>query len=363
MIIIKMLYSSQETEQCQPIRRTLPSSRLIIAYATDRSLREDKIVRACCEHGVNIIIWAFTHFEFDDFSNEKKINPTFDLKNAERTIKRIRKEKDTQVIHLTSIGGWNGPHPSTRIDGVSWFKIWEKWNNNIFDGIDWDLEGHDDPSVPTTILDDSILNLMHDFTLAAQANGYIVGAAPAQSYLDPSSSVYSPKLNNQPLSAWDFSFPYAGRNAYAPLIAHLHFDFVTVQLYEGYSRACFALTRLGINPVKYLTDLTLALHKGYFLHNQPENYPRFNNDQSRKTNFVQIPPSRLVLGFANSWADGTKFVRFHPNEISQAFNDLAHLGNEPRGVAFWVLDEEGEHDHHRFFAKDLTTAFSNIKNE
>lgn len=57
--------SGMSAQQC----KRLPSSRLIIGYATSRSLREDKVVPACMD-GVNVVIWSFAHLERD--SNGKR---------------------------------------------------------------------------------------------------------------------------------------------------------------------------------------------------------------------------------------------------------------------------------------------------
>ena len=56
--------------------RTLPTGRLLVGYATDRSLREDKVV-AACRQGVNVVIWSFAHLEVED--DVPRVRPTFDV--------------------------------------------------------------------------------------------------------------------------------------------------------------------------------------------------------------------------------------------------------------------------------------------
>ena len=56
--------------------RTLPKGRLLVGYATDRSLREDKVV-AACRQGVNAVIWSFAHLEVED--DVPRVRPTFDV--------------------------------------------------------------------------------------------------------------------------------------------------------------------------------------------------------------------------------------------------------------------------------------------
>ena len=72
---------------------------------------------------------------------------------------------------------------------------------------------------------------------------------------------------------------------------------------------------------------------------------------------LAIPPERLAFGFANGWADGEKFLRADPADVAAAFRALAAEDLEPRGVMFWVIDEEGA-DGRPYFARDLARAFA-----
>ena len=85
--------------------RTLPKGRLLVGYATDRSLREDKVV-AACRQGVNVVIWSFAHLEVED--DVPRVRPTFDVDMVRATQKRLEAEK-LDVRHLVAFGGWNGP--------------------------------------------------------------------------------------------------------------------------------------------------------------------------------------------------------------------------------------------------------------
>ena len=66
-------------------------------------------------------------------------------------IRKIQEVDDT-VVHMISIGGWNAPHPVTSVSVEDMYAAFKKWNNEQVDGllqgIDWDLEGHDDMSNP-----------------------------------------------------------------------------------------------------------------------------------------------------------------------------------------------------------------------
>lgn len=251
-----------------------------------------------------------------------------------------------------AFGGWNGPHPDASVDGRTWWEAWRSWNaQGVFDGVDWDLEGglacvsakhasagHDDPTAPTTELSEAVLDVVVEFTRLARENGLVVGLAPAESYLDSRGDErVSRRLNFQPLVNWGLDFPYAGRNAYALLLRRADFDFVSLQFYEGYSRACYQTTRAGVDLAEYLRETTQRLAAGFDVRDEKDEVFR-----------VQVPPSKLVLGFANQWADGTKFLRADPSDVVRAFALLrSDPCGEPRGVMFWVIDEEGS------FARDL----------
>ena len=123
----------------------------------------------------------------------------------------------------------------------------------VFDGCDWDLEGNDDASQN---LSEAMVALVADFCREAKNHGYLIALAPAESYLDAGSSEVDLLLNHEPRAPWRpgengfpaAGFPYAGRNAYAAILARAgmdNVDAVSVQLYEGYSSACYALTRGG----------------------------------------------------------------------------------------------------------------------
>ena len=50
---------------------------------------------------------------------------------------------------------------------------------------------------------------------------------------------------------------------------------------------------------------------------------------------MHIPPWKLVWGFANNWADGTKVVKVHRRTLNRLFVRL-----KTRGVMFWTIEEE-----------------------
>jgi len=305
--------------------RTLPKR--LLGYATDRSLREDKVV-AACRQGVNVVIWSFAHLEID--GDTPRVRPTFDVDAVRATQRRLEAE-NLSIRHLVAFGGWNGPHPDEKLDGRAWFEVWRAWNEDhglAFDGCDWDLEGNDDA---TQNLSPAMVSLVADFCRAAKRHGYLIALAPAESYFDAGSAEVDLRLDHQPRAAWKpgennfpATFPYAGRNAYAEILAQAgvdSVDAVSVQLYEGYSSACYALTRGGVSLSDYADEVAAGLStRGVVVGDK----------------IVTVPRDKLLLGFANGWADNEKFIRVEPAHAAHAVK-AAGL----RGAMFWVIDEEG----------------------
>ena len=343
-----------------PIDR-LPSGRLLVGYATDRCLREEDRIIAAVENGVNVIIWSFAHFERQG-DGELRVHPTFNVDKV-RALRERLEGTGAEVAHLVAFGGWNGPHPSTKASGKQWFECWRIWNDKHgmpFDGIDWDLEGHDDPKATSASFTKALVDLVSDFSVVAHRAGFTVALAPAQSYLDAATSEFSLRLNHEPgVNPGKFpepekveSFPYSGRNAYAAIIHQAGIDcfsLISIQLYEGYSRACYAITRLSIPAETYIADTARKYSSGFdvkFVENGEDSI-------GATTARIVVPPNKLSFGFANAWADGNKFLRVQPKDIVSAYMRLP-IHERPRGVMFWVIDEEGEPN---YFAKDLSSSF------
>ena len=223
-------------------------------------------------------------------------------------------------------------HPDEKLNGKEWFEVWRAWNvahGFVFDGCDWDLEGNDDASQN---LSEAMVALVADFCREAKQHGYLIALAPAESYLDAGSSEVDLLLNHEPRAPWRpgengfpaAGFPYAGRNAYAAVLARAGMDSVdavSVQLYEGYSSACYALTRGSASLSAYAQEVAAGLaDKGVTV----------------GADVVRVPREKLLLGFANGWADNEKFIRVEPEDAARAV-DAAGL----RGAMYWVIDEEG----------------------
>lgn len=373
--------SSHNSHQHQ-LYRQLPSSStrgdapIIIGYAHDA--KSGKAERAILD-GINVIIWSFVHLDVDgtsattDQQQQQKIRGKIRTDLDLEIIRKIR-NKYIHVVHLAAFGGWNGPHPPphANLSGKEWCHVFLKFNQdhgNMFDGIDWDYEGHDDISSPTSRFTLDTLDIMVDFSVEAKRQGLIVSMAPAESYLDSTiqsgSSIdaqFSFALNLPP-RAWTSSpyaseedkeiiattgFSHAGRQCYAYVLAKAGietFDWISIQLYEAYSPFAHDVHRRNMDPVEALMMRVRRLVvEGYTVTNVPLSFPYLSPSEF----VVKIPMSKLVLGIANGWADGRKFCKVAPSSIKSSYDAaLEKYGHGYLGVMFWTIEEEGNTDEQR----------------
>jgi hypothetical protein len=264
---------------------------------------------------------------------------------------------------MLSVGGWDAPHPDTRNPPAVVYAAWKEWNANVvarpgfesgFDGVDWDLEGNDTPSDPGNNFTVACLDLVGQFSQAAQADGFIVTLVPPESYLDPMTApTYDRSLLHNYPDSWQPNFLYHGRNAYALLLAKygnttlsdgssvLTYDLIMIQLYESWSHADFNCTAPASaggpqqTAVEYLTSWVPNLTAGWYLD--------FASDPASgvPSQTVGLAKSQVVLGLANGWAGGPKSILIMPADVGAAFVNLAAVGLAPRGTVFWTLTAEG----------------------
>jgi beta-glucosidase len=185
---------------------------------------------------------------------------------------------------------------------------------------------------------------MFPYDKLGNSGGYVVSMAPPQSYLDIHGSAdFSRAVNlTDKTRPWHNDFTYFGRNVYAYLLQKYGawIDLVSLQFYESYSRAAMSILEGGMTPAAYLVAFVeeLAFTNCTF---------QVNFDQDPEANLtvtnVSLPLSKLVLGFANGWASnaGNKTLFVPSTEISSAWESLRAKDLLPRGMMFWIIDEEG----------------------
>lgn len=302
--------------------RALPSSKLIVLYAP--GCNSTKLIEEV-RRGCNVLIW---------FSVSLK-NGSFIEGGPNRScVLEVQREVD--AVHMISIGGWDAPHPEG--NGTEWWSAFEAWNEGLYDGIDWDLEGNDDLGSPYNTMSFETLRLVNDMSVAARKAGAIVSIVPPQSYLDTSETTFSYSLENT-YSDFVPEFTYRGRNTYAPLVAWFDYDFVDVQLYESWSRTGQALEQTGADPAHYLLDLVRSLTHDYFVGGFPPELGLGN-----ETLNLSIPLDKLVLGFSRgspttpSQAPG-KSPFISPSDVGRAWQMMGD--HAPRGCMLWNANLDG----------------------
>ena len=251
-----------------------------------------------------------------------------------------------QTAHVVTVGGWDAPHPANGT-GAEFYAQWKAWNTNTvaaaglpggFDGVDWDLEGNDDPTSAWNTLGAATLDIVGQFSELAKTDGYLVTLVPCESYMDVSTPRFDASLT-WPYPEWYPAFRFHGHNPYAYLWSRYPgaFDAVTIQLYESFSHANYNITVEGTRPAAYLQAWATALAAGWWV--------GFGSDTGAgwPSQRVAVPPEKLIVGLANGWAGGfhPKSVLIMPEEVGAAWAALG-AGSQFRGAAFWCIASEGE---------------------
>jgi hypothetical protein len=172
--------------------------------------------------------------------------------------------------------------------------------------------------------------------------------APAESYLDPTRNDFDLSLRHE-YEEWIGlipPFPYHGLNVYAYLLAKFGrtnktketnnpnstnnnnrreeqeeeesptFDFVTVQLYEGFSHAEFNTSVQKERSNEVLVRFVQKMNEGWTVRFSQQQKKKNSNGLELEDQFVRVPATELVVGLANGWAGDGKFLLIYPEEVS-----------------------------------------------
>lgn len=359
------------------IRRPLPE-RILVGYTTNKceDLNDMGTVSTAVKDGVNVVIWCFLSWKNAPSSSIgheviSKIKSELNVDNFIQYKKQLIDLGYNDVVHLAAFGGWNAPHLPSGYSAEQLFDEFQSFNSQqgqledpLFDGIDWDLEGHDNIQSPNNEFSKECLDQMGEFSKLAKVNGLIVSLAPPESYLDITSRHFSRFVNLTYPEPWHQDFQYHGANVYSYVLAKWNdsIDFVFLQFYESYSHAAYQISALGISPSNFLVSYMEQLYsqkEGLVVHFQEDPSVDLENQ------FVSLKLEKLVLGFANGWAlnddiHNDRVIFFKKKDLQEAYNDLRNKKIEPRGFGFWVIEEEGRHGVN--YAKDLADVlFKNNK--
>lgn len=338
VILFIMAVSGVDTFSKTPQRRTLPD-RLLIGYTSSHNLTQ---VETAVQQGVNVIIWAFLDIVATDGGGFQAaiIRTHFDLTAVKECIQKLDRQGWPHVVHLASFGGWNGPHLDSRLTAEEWYHGgFKKHLGDTFHGLDWDIEGHDDLTSANNEFSMDCLDKMVAISQMAHADGYIVGMAPPQSYLDISHDRFSRRVNlTDPHRAWHQKFSYFGENVYAYILAQCSqaIDFISIQFYESYSRAAmYVALQPDSDPddtvTNYLVFYVQALAARNFTHQVDFSSDDLLGTAAVATEFP-IPLNKLVFGLANGWASYNREKVFcvSPQQVQVAWQRLAAQNLAPR---------------------------------
>ena len=133
-------------------------------------------VKTAIKDGCNVIVWAFVDFVLDETALEEKgvIKTTLDIPRLEKFINHLDSDGHDNVIHLISVGGWNGDHLDTRLTAEKWYSAFQDSIGHIFHGIDWDLEGNDDLLSQFNTFTPECLQLMGEISILAKSGTCVI---------------------------------------------------------------------------------------------------------------------------------------------------------------------------------------------
>lgn len=145
-----------------------------------------------------------------------------------------------------------------------------------------------------------------------------------ESYLDPTKNTFDRSLLHN-YAEWEPivpNFNYHGLNTYAYILDRYGisgpsnqrtFDFVTIQLYEGYSHAEYNSTILKQSPADYVARWVQKVLAGWVIDYSADTELRYPH-----SNQLVLERTQLVVGLANGWAGDGKFFLMYPEEVCTA---------------------------------------------
>lgn len=182
-ILLPLFFLLNITAMSTPVPsiRPLPDT-ILLGYATRCDY--EKVKRSVVQ-GVNVVAWAFFNMPSDferacvavsgpnqeesgDFMLQEGLDTGFDIPCIRRLIQSLDDEGYDDIVHLTSIGGWNGPHLDPNLSADAWYERWKKLCGSTFHGLDWDLEGNDDLKSPYNVFTKDCLDKMGEISRLAK---------------------------------------------------------------------------------------------------------------------------------------------------------------------------------------------------
>lgn len=103
------------------------------------------------------------------------VRTNLEIPRVQGLIKELDESGQPDVLHLVSVGGWNGPHLDSGLTAIEWFETFQRELGPTFDGIDWDLEGHDRIDSPTNFFTTDCLEKIGVVSQLAKAGRFCSG--------------------------------------------------------------------------------------------------------------------------------------------------------------------------------------------
>ena len=143
-------------------RPTLPD-KVLLGYGSEIDL-----VRRGVYNGVNVVAWSFLSVNRDQPGSPARIHTNLNLTAVRELVQELDDDGFDHVVHLVSTGGWNGGHLDDGVSAEEWWAIFATQVGDIFDGIDWDLEGNDIMTHPSNFFTRDCLTKMGEISRLAK---------------------------------------------------------------------------------------------------------------------------------------------------------------------------------------------------
>jgi Glycosyl hydrolase family 1 len=194
----RLLKTSFEERRIGHGRPKIPE-RVLVGYGSNCDA-----VRQAVHDGVNIVIWSFLDVvrvaprmvdEANDVSSRRRaeafsleprdfaVSTSLNLTAIRSLIREFYLEGYKDVLHFASVGGWNGAHLNTDISAVEWYTSFKEDVGDIFDGIDWDLEGNDRMASPYNFFTKNCLDLMGNISRLAKDGKFLSFSSYVVAYI------------------------------------------------------------------------------------------------------------------------------------------------------------------------------------
>lgn len=172
------------------VKRPLPENNLLVGLSSQCG---NGLVEQAVRDGVNVVVWSFVSLATEDPSingalrgktnlqrrtthQQQVVNfssTSLDMDCIRGLIRDLDEESFTDVVHLVSVGGWNGGHLDTSFTAQEIYKSWKEFGGDVFHGINWDFQGNDQSDSPDNFFSKECLDKMGQISQIAEEGMYL----------------------------------------------------------------------------------------------------------------------------------------------------------------------------------------------